>query len=65
MRGSGIVTYTYIGCSSGARHTRKISAVLVPGVGAAKIKSITRHILDSWDILLVVFRALRYVFFNA
>jgi len=63
MRGSSIVTYTNIGCSSSARHTREISAVRVPGVGAAKIKSITRHFLDSWDISLVVFRAPRYVFF--
>ena len=61
MRGSSIVTYTNIGCSSSARHTREISAVRVPG--AAKIKSITRHFLDSWDISLVVFRAPRYVFF--
>jgi len=62
MRGSVIINYTSIGYSSGARHMRKISAVRVPGVGAAKIKSITRHFLDSSGISLVVFSALRYVF---
>jgi hypothetical protein len=45
MHGSFIVTYTLIGLISGARHMRKISAVRVPGVGAAKIKSITRTFL--------------------
>lgn len=63
MRGSGIITYTSIGYNSGARRMRKISAVRVPGVGAAKIKSITRHFLDSLDISLVVFSALKYVLF--
>jgi len=52
MRGSGIITYTSTGYSSCAVHMRKISAVLVPGVGDAKIKSITRRFLDSSDISL-------------
>jgi len=63
MRDSGIIAYTSMGYSSGAIHMRKISALRVPGVGDAKIKSITRRFLDSSDISLVVFSVLRYVFF--
>jgi hypothetical protein len=62
MRGSGII-YTSIGYISGAIHMRKISAVCVPGVVDAKIKSITRLFLDLSDISLVVFSVLRYVLF--
>lgn len=54
MHGSGICTSVSTVYISGASEVRMSFAMRVPRVGVPKIKLISEHLLESWDILFVV-----------
>lgn len=54
MHGSGICTSISIVYIFGVREASMALAMSVLRVGVAKIKSISEHLLESWDISFVL-----------